>query len=155
MEFVSLKARPQLAKHKQLNKQYDQFQRYLLELAKKKIPTSFVKEVNAELSKLNSISESDSSFRRTFKKTKKRITDRVVKELNYVPIHFYRTLGVAIGMAAFGIPIGLAFAFALQNMAFIGIGIPMGLAVGIAVGTGMDKKAKEEGRQLSIDITAV
>lgn len=55
-------------------------------------------------------------------------------------------------MAVFGLPIGIIIGFALDNMAFLGIGLPMGLAVGIAIGTGMDKKAQEEGRQLDIEI---
>lgn len=30
--------------------------------------------------------------------------------------------------------------------------IPIGLAIGMAVGTGMDKKALEEGRQIDLEI---
>jgi hypothetical protein len=55
-------------------------------------------------------------------------------------------------MAGFGIPIGVAFGASLGNMAFLGIGLPIGLATGIAVGSGMDKKAFEEGRRLDVEI---
>jgi len=60
---------------------------------------------------------------------------------------------LAVGMAAFGIPLGVAFGASLGNMAFLAIGIPVGMAIGIAVGTGMDKKAFEEGRQIDLEIT--
>ena len=55
-------------------------------------------------------------------------------------------------MSAFGIPLGVAFGASLDNMAFLGIGIPIGMAIGMAVGAGMDKKAFEEGRQLNLEI---
>lgn len=54
-------------------------------------------------------------------------------------------------MAVFGVPIGVAFGFGLSNMAFIGIGIPIGMSIGIGIGAAMDKKAKEEGRQLDFE----
>jgi hypothetical protein len=37
-------------------------------------------------------------------------------------------------------------------MGLIGIGLPLGMSAGIAVGSQMDKKAFEEGRQLDIEI---
>ncbi|MBT8222071.1 MAG: hypothetical protein KJN96_02760 [Eudoraea sp.] len=59
---------------------------------------------------------------------------------------------MALGMAVFGVPMGVAFGAALDNMAFLGIGIPIGMAIGIAIGTAMDEQAKKEGRQLDIDL---
>jgi hypothetical protein len=37
-------------------------------------------------------------------------------------------------------------------MAFLGIGLPVGMVIGMAVGSGMDKKAFEAGRQLDLEI---
>ena len=76
----------------------------------------------------------------------------IEKELMLVPKNTFRNRWMAIGMAAFGIPIGMAFGVSMGNMAFLAIGIPIGMSIGIAIGTGMDKKAFEEGRQLDIDI---
>ena len=59
---------------------------------------------------------------------------------------------MAIGMVAFGLPMGVAFGAALGNMAFLAIGMPVGLAIGLAMGSGMDAKAAEEGRQLNIEL---
>jgi len=38
------------------------------------------------------------------------------------------------------------------HLVILGIGFPIGLALGMAVGTGMDKKAFEEGRQIDLEI---
>ncbi|MFO7999131.1 MAG: hypothetical protein R6U86_09155 [Bacteroidales bacterium] len=34
----------------------------------------------------------------------------------------------------------------------MGVGLPLGIAVGLAVGSGMDKNAMEDGRQLNIEL---
>ena len=59
---------------------------------------------------------------------------------------------LAIGMSAFGLPIGVAFGLSIGNIGLMAIGLPIGMAIGAAVGTGMDKKALEAGRQLDIEI---
>ncbi|MFW5708571.1 MAG: hypothetical protein ACOC12_11640, partial [Bacteroidota bacterium] len=74
------------------------------------------------------------------------------KELKLVPANYYRNTWLAIGMAAFGLPIGAAFGILTGNIALIGIGLPIGLAVGMALGSEMDKKAAEEGRQLDLSV---
>lgn len=60
---------------------------------------------------------------------------------------------MALGMVVFGLPLGIAFGTILDNIGLLGIGLPIGMVIGLAVGTGMDKKAKEEGRQLNIEVS--
>lgn len=62
----------------------------------------------------------------------------------------YRNRWMALGIAVFGVPLGVVFGLSLDNMAFVGIGLPIGLSIGIAVGTAMDGKVRQEGRQLAI-----
>ncbi|MFD2597795.1 hypothetical protein ACFSQ3_02435 [Sphingobacterium corticis] len=38
------------------------------------------------------------------------------------------------------------------NIGLLGIGLPIGMALGLAVRATMDKKAKQEGRQLDLEI---
>ena len=57
------------------------------------------------------------------------------------PGSWYRMQWLGIGMAVFGVPLGVGIGMALHNMAFIGIGLPIGLVIGIAVGTAKDKQA--------------
>lgn len=66
-----------------------------------------------------------------------------------VPGH-YRNQWMALGMAVFGIPLGAALGLSLDNMAFLGIGLPIGLSIGLGVGSSMDQKAQQEGRQLPV-----
>ena len=56
-------------------------------------------------------------------------------------------------MSAFGMPLGVAFSVALDNFAFIGIGLPIGMSIGMALGAGMDKKAAKEGKQLDFKVS--
>ena len=43
------------------------------------------------------------------------------------------------------------FGFALNNLAFLGIGLPIGIAVGIALGSSKDQEALKKGLQLDIE----
>ncbi|MBT8322649.1 MAG: hypothetical protein KJO94_04145, partial [Eudoraea sp.] len=72
--------------------------------------------------------------------------------LKIVTKNYYRNLWLALGMTVFGIPLGVAFGAAQDNMAFLGVGIPIGMAIGIGVGTAMDEQAKKKGKQLDIDL---
>lgn len=83
-----------------------------------------------------------------------KITNRLITHLErnhklVLPDH-YRNQWMALGMAAFGVPLGVAFGLALDNMAFLGIGLPIGLSIGLALGSSMDQKAQQEGRQLRV-----
>lgn len=91
-------------------------------------------------------------MRKQIRKIQSGILKLIEKELKLVTKNHYRNTWLALGMAAFGIPLGVAFGTSLGNIAFIGIGLPNGLTVGIAVGTGMDKKAFEEGKQMDLEI---
>lgn len=73
------------------------------------------------------------------------------KELKLVPKSHYRNQWMVLGMSAFGLPIGVAFGISIGNLGLLGLGLPIGMAIGIAVGTGMDEKARKEGRQLSCE----
>ena len=59
-----------------------------------------------------------------------------------------RIIRMALGMSAFGIPMGVAFGAATDNMGLIGIGIPIGMSIGIAVGAQKDAQAAKNGLQL-------
>ncbi len=58
---------------------------------------------------------------------------------------------MSLGMAAFGLPLGVVFGSSTGNMGLLGIGLPIGMVIGMGVGSKMDKKAFEEGRQLDLE----
>ena len=85
-------------------------------------------------------------------KKQTKIIKSLEKEFKIVTKNYYRKVWVALGMAAFGIPLGVVFGAILGNMAFLGIGLPIGMVIGIAVGSGLDKKALDENRQLDVEL---
>ena len=119
---------------------------------KKELPDDLISTINKGIEEINSFSASDKELRKFIKKTQSRIVKLIEKELKLVPLNHYRNTWLAIGMSAFGIPLGVAFGTSLGNMEYIGIGLPIGMAIGIAVGTEMDKKAFKEGKQLDLEI---
>ena len=72
------------------------------------------------------------------------------KEHDLVPPAHYQNQWMSLGLAAFGLPIGVVMGTIMDNMAFIGIGLPLGLAIGLSIGSGKDKEAAREGRQLEM-----
>jgi hypothetical protein len=129
-----------------------QLQKFLNELRTKELKSKAVNQVNQEIDKVNSLLKSDKNLRKHLNKSQTLIIKIVEKEHKLVAKNHYRNMWLALGMAAFGIPLGVVFGASMGNMAFIGIGLPIGMALGIAVGTRMDKKALEEGRQLDFEM---
>ena len=76
----------------------------------------------------------------------------IEKEHKLVTKNHYRNTWLANGMTVFGLPIGVVFGTSLDNMGFLGIGLPLGMAIGMAVGNSMDEKAFESGKQLDVEI---
>ncbi|WP_318311038.1 hypothetical protein [Flagellimonas crocea] len=135
-----------------LQGQYTKFERLIFEIRRKKITDGVTLIINKEIEKLNSLSETDKTLRTEIRKTQAKIIGLLAKKLKIVPKNYYRKTWLVLGMTAFGLPIGAAFGFSIGNMAFLGIGLPIGMSMGIALGARMDNRAKEEGRQLDIEI---
>ena len=56
----------------------------------------------------------------------------------------YVGTGLAIGLAI-GAGLGIVFGMALDNMAFMSIGVGAGMCIGLAIGAGLDNQAKAGG----------
>ncbi|TYA55289.1 hypothetical protein [Formosa maritima] len=152
MTIKELKERPRLQQNKKLTKMYAQLDTLLIELRKRDLPEQIVQTINLEVDILNSVSEQENELKPQIKKTQARILKLLEKELKIVPKNYHRNVWLALGIGAFGVPMGVAFGTSLGNMSYIAIGIPIGMALGLAIGTTMDKKALEEGRQLDISL---
>lgn len=135
-------------------KQYEHFRELLTELSSRAAVTSFNATINKEVSDLNEIPKdvTEKEFLRRMEKTKSRLFSKLAKEHKIVPQHYYRNLWLALGMSSFGIPLGVAFGILMGNMAMLAVGFPVGMAIGMAYGTHLDKRAKDEGRQLSLGL---
>lgn len=152
MEINNLNQRLNLVENVKVNASFLLFEKLLDELRKRELPDSIVKAINEEVDDINSISDSEKNFKKKIIEKRTRIIKLLEKELKLVPKNYYRNTWMAVGMAAFGVPLGVVFGVSQGNMAFLGIGIPLGMVIGMALGAGMDKKALQEGRQLDIEI---
>jgi hypothetical protein len=135
-----------------LNEIYAQFTKLLIELEKRELPDEIVVSINKDIVEINSITHEGNELRKHTKQRLQRIIKLLEKDLKLVPRNYYRNMWMMVGMAVFGIPMGVAFGASLGNMGYLGIGLSIGLAIGLGVGYGMDKKAFKEGRQLDIEI---
>ena len=135
-----------------MNVLYAQFKKLLVDLEKRELPNEIIVSINKDIGEINSIDFSGLELNKQFKQTILRIIKLLEKELNLFPKNYHRNRWMTLGMAVFGIPMGVAFGTSLGNMAYLGIGLPLGIAIGIGIGDEMDKKAFIEGRQLDIEI---
>jgi len=131
---------------------YEQFERLILEIKKKKLPEEIELVINKHITQLNSITDTDKTLRNEIRKEQSKIVGMLAQKLKIVPINYFRKTWFVLGMTVFGIPIGAAFGLSLNTMAYLGIGLPVGMSIGLAMGSRMDNKAKEEGRQLDIEL---
>lgn len=131
---------------------YEQFERLIIEIKKKKLPDEIELVINKHISHLNGVTGTGKSLRKDIRKEQSKIVGLLAQKLKIVPKNYFRKTWFVLGMTVFGIPIGAALGGSLGNTAYLGIGLPIGMSIGLAMGSNMDKKAKEEGRQLDIEL---
>lgn len=144
MIIEKLKIRNTIDQDKRLTKAVLKMQNLIEALNKKEIPEEVASIINEDIRTLNTFSGIDKEVRKTLRRTHSKILKLLEKELKWVPKNHYRNTWLAIGLAAFGIPLGAAF----SN---IGLGMPLGMIFGMVVGSFMDKKARKEGKQIDIE----
>jgi len=135
-----------------LNELYSQFQEILEKLNDKKLPSEAVQYINNIVEQSNSTTLQDTALLKFLKDKQNLIIKYLEKEHKIVPKSYYKKLWLAVGMTAFGLPIGVVFGLLMKNMGLMAIGLPIGLGVGAAVGSSMDKKALQEGRQIDVEM---
>lgn len=151
-EIQKLIQRPDLSGDKRFDAVFWQAVRLTDLLRSREIPDHIVEKINTHISTINAFPGQSREITKMIRNFTSSTITLLEKELKLVPKNYYQNQWLAIGMAAFGIPLGVAFGTSLGNMAYLGIGLPLGLAIGMAVGSGMDKKAAAEGRQLDLDL---
>ncbi len=135
---------------KKLARKYAKFKKLIDELRKRELTPEIVASLNEKMESLNAISDKDKQLSSSLRKTQNSILKFLEKELKIVPKNYYRTLWMAMGMVVFGVPIGIALSAGVNNYGMLGAGIAIGIGIGLAVGSEMDRKAGEEGRQLDV-----
>ena len=122
----------------------------LEEISNREISETTKEKLNFSLDALNTMNQVE--LNRSIKKTYDNIVQILVKEEKLVPAGYYKMLWMSLGMATFGIPMGVAFSASLDNYAFIGIGLPIGMVIGMAIGAKKDEDAKKKGLQLNVNM---
>ena len=130
-----------------LTKCYQKLENLLDELRKRSLSDTVIGFVNQQITIINQ-NHDEKELKKHVSKSLRKIIKILEKEHKIVPKGYYRNMWLALGMSAFGIPIGVAFGAALDNMAFMAMFMPVGMMIGIAIGSQMDTKAAKEGRQL-------
>lgn len=148
MALTPLKSRPAFENDPKLTKAAHNLSTLLEAAEKKKIPLAQVRKINEIMAAINSHRGTDSELTKQIKSAQVAIIKLLEQELKIAPKNHYQLQWLVLGMATFGIPLGLAIGMALGNIAFMGIGLPIGMAIGVGVGSIKDKKTLEEGRQL-------
>lgn len=151
--FVSMKLIPIHlqefpAEEEKLNKWVLRYKQLLHQLSLREIPDHVVVKINGKTEELNALGVSPKELSKAVQKKQEEIIRLIGKEMKLVPKHHYRNMWMAIGIAAFGIPIGTAFGSSVDNLGILGVGLPIGLAIG----AGIDQKAFEEGRQIDLEV---
>lgn len=152
MKLETLNRGQQSEKDARLIKGENQVEKLLNELSKKDLPEDIISKINEIVIALNKGSATDKDHKKQLRKSYDTILKLVQKQLRFVPKNYNRNLWLVLGMSSIGVPMGLVFGLALDNMAFLGVGLPLGMVIGIAIGSGLDSKAQKENRQLDIDV---
>lgn len=150
MNVIDLNSLPDNAKGKKIIKRYTALRTLLSELRNKDLPDKITNEINTEIKIINDQTTDNKSMPKEYRRVHKEILALLLKELKWVPKHYYQTIWMSLGMA-FAVPLGIVFGSVIGNMGMLGIGIPIGMGLGIALGVSMDKKAYNEGRQLNVE----
>lgn len=137
---------------KKLGKKYLIFSKLIAELRKREIPDDISLQINQQIESINSFYGESRQLYKLMKKVLYAIIKLLEKELKIVPKNYYRNLWMVLGLSAFGVPLGAAYGSLIGNMGMLGVGMPIGMVIGMAIGARMDKKAKESGKQLDIEI---
>ena len=151
MKFIELRKRLSFYQNEGLSQGYENLENLLGELTGKEIPQPLVLSINEHILLINSFSGTDAKLVKELRKSRNEILSTLQKELQVVPRNYYQRMWVAIGITAFGLPMGVVFGVILDNLACMALALPMGLLFGIIIGSSLDKKAMLSGKQLDID----
>lgn len=149
MEILEIQRTQEVFDNVRLRETFLHFKKLLVELRKRNLPDGLVMEINKAIEELNVTAGTADEQRKMIRRKQSGILKLLDKEMNLVPSNHYRNLWLVLGMATFGLPLGVVFGTILGSMGFIGMGLPIGMPIGMAMGMSLDKKALSEGRQLA------
>lgn len=136
-----------------LTKKFTSLSNLIFAAGKHDLPDRFVSYVNNEIENISQFPGNTTETIKKLGEVQKDFLKKLEKEHKLVPKNYYRNLWLTLGMAAFGIPLGVVFGLMMDNMSMLSIGLPIGLSIGVALGISLDQKAAKEGRQLDFELS--
>lgn len=152
MELKRLNDRPEVKANSKTAAYILQMNNFLDLLKDKKINKEVISRFNEKLDRLNNVQGDEKRLKKELRKTQSEMLQILMKEEKLVCKSYYRNTWMMLGMGAIGVPIGTAIGVSSGNMGLIGMGLPLGMAIGVVAGLRLDKKAKDNGNQLDIEI---
>lgn len=137
-EQINLKVEQQLRK---LKKMID-------ELRTKNLQHVSIEFINDIIQKLYQLDFNSKTSRYKIGQFKREILNYLQKNEGMFAKGHFTALYMTVGMSAIGLPLGVVFGFAVDNLGLLGVGLPIGLALGLALGRKKDMRIKQEGKQL-------
>lgn len=150
MALIDLQPLADSEPDEKMEKKYAGLAELIAALRQKELSATTEQQVNEYLQAINQTELRGKELRKELSRTRTRILKLVEKAEKLVPKNHHRDQWMALGMTVFGIPMGMAFGASLDNYGFLGVGLPIGMTIGLGVGSAMDKKAEQEGRQLPV-----
>jgi len=128
------------------------FDKLIKELQKRELSEVIIDLINANVELVNHAIEKQFALKKQIRLSQKIILKTLENEYKLVPKNHYRNYWMTLGMAVFGVPMGIIWGNVTDNMGSLGIGIGIGMVIGLVYGDSLDKKALREGRQLDIEV---
>lgn len=126
------------------------FQNLITEINTKELSPEVVEKIEQKITFLNTWEGSARAYLKEVEKTKYKILKILHKDLGIVHRNYYSGLWLSLGMAFFGVPLGVIIFLISDNATFLGIGLPVGMIIGLGVGSYLDKRAKEQNKVLTL-----
>ena len=153
MIIIELKEKERVLTNTKLSQTYIRFKELLSELRIRELPHTVIERINQDVEELNLTFLNGDGLRKLIERKQTKIIQMLEKELKIVPKNYYQNYWLAIGMTAFGLPIGVVYGLCIMNnIGMLAIGLPIGMGIGVCLGSWLDKKAFKEGRQLNVKI---
>jgi len=153
MIIIELKEKERVLTNTKLSQTYIRFKELLSELRIRELPHTVIERINQDVEELNLTFLNGDELRKLIERKQTKIIQMLEKELKIVPKNYYQNYWLAIGMTAFGLPIGVVYGLCIMNnIGMLAIGLPIGMGIGVCLGSWLDKKSFKEGRQLNVKI---
>lgn len=152
MHIIDIEKTSAILNDEKLIKIHAQFQQLIVQLRAKELTVDSIQIINDNVSSINKSALTGSKLQVLIKKHQTVILKHIEKEYKLTTKNHYRNLWMLFGFTAFGLPIGVSFGLALDNIGLMGVGLPFGMVIGFFVGMQLDKRALRDGNQLDLEM---